>query len=308
MSPGGRHQPCIRFTVGSARNVVAVARRYETVSFLSDLGTVDEAAGVVRSVLRDLAPHALVVDLTHDIAPLDVRAGSLSLARAIQYVASGVVLAVIDPGAGTARRAIAIEVADGEGVLVGPDNGLLAPAVAMAGGAGRSVVLSNPAFHLGSPSSTFSARDVFGPVAAHLCNGVDLAEFGDLVDPITLLPGVVPLSRESGDELVTEVMWVDRFGNAQLNIGPEEIERWGNVVRIRFGNSDPRSASLSSTFDSIGAGIGLVIDSHGMVTVCLARNSAAVELGLNAGTEVRLSESDGPTSTSTPIGMPTRRS
>jgi S-adenosylmethionine hydrolase len=126
--------------------VSGVGRRYQTVSFLSDLGTVDEGVGVVRSVLREMAPHVAIIDLTHDIAPFDVRAGSLALARAIQYVASGVVLAVVDPAVGTDRRAIAIEVADGEGVLVGPDNGLLAPAVAMAGGAGRSVVLSNTTF------------------------------------------------------------------------------------------------------------------------------------------------------------------
>ena len=306
MSPGGRHQPCIRFKASSP-NVSVVGRRYQTVSFLSDLGTVDEGVGVVRSVLREMASHVAIIDLTHDIAPFDVRAGSLALARAIQYVASGVVLAVVDPAVGTDRRAIAIEVADGEGVLVGPDNGLLAPAVAMAGGAGRSVVLSNTAFHAQAAGPTFSARDIFAPVTAHLCNGVDLAELGEMVDPITLLPGVVPLSRIDGDDLVTEVMWVDRFGNAQLNIGPEEIEQWGQTVRVRFGDNDPRAASVAHTFDHVGAGIGLVVDSYGMITVCLARGSAAAELGLNAGTEVRLSKSDGPQGFATSVGFPTRR-
>jgi S-adenosyl-L-methionine hydrolase (adenosine-forming) len=292
---------------GPPRNVGVVAPRYDTVSFLSDLGNEDEAAGVVRSVIRDLAPHVTTVDLTHDIAPFDVRAGSLALVRAIQYVASGVVLAVVDPGVGTARRAIAIEVGDGAGVLLGPDNGLLAPAVAMAGGAGRSVVLSNAAFHLAAPGRTFSARDIFAPVAAHLCNGIDLAEFGELVDPISLLPGVVPLSREDGNELVTEVMWVDHFGNAQLNIGPEEIEHWGATVRVRFGDNDPRAATRAVTFGEIGGGIGMVIDSHGMVTISLDRASAAVELGLAAGTEVRFSASDGPTGVTTPVAFPGRR-
>ena len=78
---------------------------------------------------------------------------------------------------------MAIEVADGEGVLVGPDNGLLAPAVALAGGAGRAVELTNPDFHLPAVGATFAGRDVFAPVAAHLCNGVDLAELGDPIDP-----------------------------------------------------------------------------------------------------------------------------
>ena len=128
-----------------------MGRRYDTISFLSDYGTDDEFVGVVKSVIRELAPHATVIDLTHGISPFDVRAGSLALARSISYVASGVVMAVVDPGVGTPRRGIAVEVADGEGVLVGPDNGVLAPAVAMAGGAGRAVQLNNPEHRLEAP-------------------------------------------------------------------------------------------------------------------------------------------------------------
>ncbi|MFM8853250.1 MAG: SAM-dependent chlorinase/fluorinase, partial [Acidimicrobiaceae bacterium] len=101
----------------------------------------------------------------------DVRAGSLSLARCVSYVASGVVLAVVDPGVGSTRRAVAVEVADGKGVFVGPDKGLLAMAIALAGGAGRAVCLTNTDYHLSSPGETFAGRDIFAPVAAHLCNG-----------------------------------------------------------------------------------------------------------------------------------------
>ena len=107
-----------------------MARRYDTVSLLTDYGLVDEFVGVVKAVIRDIAPHAQTIDLTHQIAPFDVRAGSLALARCISYIPSGVILAVVDPGVGGSRKSIAIEVADGEGVFVGPDNGLLAPAVA----------------------------------------------------------------------------------------------------------------------------------------------------------------------------------
>ena len=92
--------------------------RYDTVSFLSDYGLADEFAGVVKAVIRDLAPHVAVIDLTHEIPPHDIRAGSLALARCIQYVPSGVVLAVVDPGVGTARRALAVEIAGGAGVVV----------------------------------------------------------------------------------------------------------------------------------------------------------------------------------------------
>src|SRR6478752_10705328 len=127
-----------------------MGRRYDTVSFLSDWGLADEFVGVVKAVLRDLAPHAVVSDLSHQITPFDVRAGSLALARSISYLPTGVVLAVVDPGVGTSRRAVAVEVAGGEGVLVGPDNGLLGPAVGVLDGAGRAVELTNAAFHLAS--------------------------------------------------------------------------------------------------------------------------------------------------------------
>jgi S-adenosyl-L-methionine hydrolase (adenosine-forming) len=197
-----------------------VARRYDTVSFLTDYGLEDEFVGVVKSVLRDMAPHALVVDLTHGIRPFDVRGGALALARAIPYVPDGVVLAVVDPGVGTARRALAIEVAGGAGVLLGPDNGLLAPAVAIAGGADRAVELTNPEHHLAAPGATFAGRDVFAPAAAHLCNGGELTDLGPLVDSSLLMPGMVALPRAEADGLHTEVLWVDRFGNCQLNVGP----------------------------------------------------------------------------------------
>ena len=114
------------------------------VSFLSDYGRADEFVGVCHAVMLDVTPDLRIVDITHEIAPFDVRAGALALVRAVQYLPDGVVLAVVDPGVGTDRRAVAIEVADGEGVFVGPDNGLLASAVAMAGGAQRAVTASWP--------------------------------------------------------------------------------------------------------------------------------------------------------------------
>ena len=104
-----------------------MAHRYDTISFLSDYGTADEFVGVVKSVIRDIAPHTTVIDLTHGIAPFDVRAGSLALARSISYVASGVIVAVVDPGVGTSRRGIAVEVADtgdeGADLLTGREAG-----------------------------------------------------------------------------------------------------------------------------------------------------------------------------------------
>ncbi len=277
-----------------------MGRRFDTVSFLSDYGTTDEFVGVVHSVIRDLAPHARVIDLTHGVAPFDVRAGSLALARSISYVASGVVLAVVDPGVATARRAIAVEVAGGDGVLVGPDNGLLAPAVALAGGAERAVELTNVAWHLPSPGATFAGRDVFAPAAAQLCNGVELAELGEEVDPDLLLPGVVALAQADDHTVIAQVLWVDRYGNAQLNVGPDDLPAaFGARIDVRCSSpTDPsggvvRSATRSTSFAALAGGaVGLVLDSSGLLAVAMDQRSAADELGLDVGDQVTLTASD----------------
>ena len=298
--------------VASAR----MGRRYDTVSFLTDYGYQDEFAGVCRSVIRELAPHASVIDLTHGIAPFDVRAGSLALARSISYVASGVVLAVVDPGVATNRKAIAIEVADGEGVLVGPDNGLLAPAVSMAGGSGRAVQLNNADYQLHAIGSTFAGRDVFAPAAAHLCNGVDLMELGDPVDADLLLPGVIPLPQADDTKVIAQVLWVDQFGNAQLNVGPDDLAAtFGERIDVLISTpTDPtggvtRSALQARSFAELAGGaIGLVLDSSGMLALAMDQRSASEELGLDAGDQVTLTPSDGtndasPGSTPQPVSI-----
>ncbi len=277
-----------------------MGRRYDTVSFLSDFGTVDEFVGVVHSVLRDLAPHARVVDLTHGVPPFDVRAGSLALARSIGYVASGVVLAVVDPGVGSARRGIAVEVAGGEGVLVGPDNGLLAPAVAMAGGAERAVELTNPDHRLPAPGATFAGRDIFAPAVAHLCNGGELTDLGALVDTDLLVPGVVALPQSDDTKVIAQVLWVDRYGNAQLNVGPDDLPAtFGQRLEVRCASpTDPtggvvRSAVRASSFaELVGGAVGLVLDSSGLLALAMDQRSAADELGLVAGDQVTLVPSD----------------
>lgn len=278
-----------------------MGRRYDTISFLSDYGLADEFVGVVKAVLRDLAPHAAVVDLTHGIAPFDVRAGSLALARSISYVPSGVVLAVVDPGVGTDRRGVAIEVAGGEGVLVGPDNGLLAPAVAMAGGAQRAVALTNAEHHLDAVGSTFDGRDVFAPIAAALCNGADLEELGDLVDPDLLLPGVVPLPQVDETTAIAQVLWVDRFGNVQLNVGPEDLSpAFSEAVTLRFSApADPtggvtRRATRVDAFGELPTGaVGVALDSSGMLSVVMNQRSAADELQADVGDQVAITPADG---------------
>ena len=269
-----------------------MGRHYDTISFLSDYGADDEFVGVVHSVVRSIAPHAAIIDITHGVAPHDVRAGALALVRACQYMVPGVVLAVVDPGVGTERRAIAVEVGDGESILVGPDNGLLAPAVAMTGGAGRCVSLTAEKYRLESPGATFAGRDILGPAAAHICNGIDIAELGELVDPISLLPGVVPLAQldEENATLRAEVLWVDRYGNAQLNVGPDDIEGWDERISVKWSDQT-RTAKRSTSYAQLGQGqLGLVLDSYGLYALAFDRTSAADQLRLRPGDGVTLAE------------------
>ena len=267
---------------------------YDTISFLSDYGHHDEFVGVVHSVIAAIAPQARVVDVTHGIAGCNVRAGGLALARAAQYLLPGVVLAVVDPGVGTDRRPVAVEVGDGASVLVGPDNGLLAPAVALVGGAGRAVELAGAAYRLDTRAelgSTFDGRDVFAPAAAHLCCGVPLSALGPAIDPATLTPGMLPVSRRDGDDLVAEVLWVDRFGNCQLNVDPAEVDELaatGAPLQV-MADEDLRTAERAWAYADVPPGrVGLITDSSGLVSLALPQRSAADELGLHEGAEVRL--------------------
>ncbi len=281
------------------------APRFSTVSFLSDLGHASEHVGVVKAVIREEAPHVTVIDLVHDIAPFDVRAASLSLARAVPYLTEGVVIACVDPGAGTERRLVGIEVADGAGVFLGPDNGLLAPGVALVGGAGRAVVLDRDEHHLVAPGSTFVARDVLAPVAAALCNGVDLFELGTPIDAGALLPGVVPIPREENGGLSCEVLWVDRYGNCQLNVSLDDVRSafGSDTSRVRTTiGADVRNFEVVTAFDALGQGAaGLVVDSTGLLCIAVGRASAARELSIGEGEQVFLAPGGEPVPTSVKV-------
>jgi S-adenosyl-L-methionine hydrolase (adenosine-forming) len=275
-----------------------VVDRPPFVSFLSDYGRADEFVGVCHAVILDIAPAARIVDITHEVPAFDVRAGALALVRAVQYLPEGVVLAVVDPGVGSDRRSIAVEVENG--YLVGPDNGLLAPAVAMLGGPMRVVELTSLEYQLPSPGPTFAGRDVMAPAAAHLLVGMSMTVLGSEIEATSLTPALVPLPSVGEDGRISgEVLWVDRFGNCQLNIAPEQLEtaggRPGDALEVSFGDPAPsgersvrRARWVRAFADAKPSELVLLVDSYGMCALALDRRSAATELGAHAGSPITL--------------------
>ena len=284
------------------------------VSFLSDYGRADEFVGVCHAVMLDIAPDLRIVDVTHEIPPFDVRAGALALVRAIQYLPEGVVLAVVDPGVGTDRRCLAVEV---EGAaLVGPDNGLLAPAVAMLGGPRRVHELASAEHRLVAPGPTFAGRDVMAPAAAYLASGVAITALGPEVDPVTLTPALVPLPGDpDGGRIRGEILWVDRYGNCQLNVAPEQLAAAGAhegdglevTVSDAAGRQTSRRARWVHTFaDGRPSELVMLVDSYGMCTLALDRRAAATELGVRAGSAVTVAVEGAASDTPAEAAVPVR--
>ncbi len=283
-----------------------------TVFFLSDYGTRDEFAGVVHAVIAARAPGVTVVDLTHHIPPFDVRAGSHALVRAVPHLGAGVVLGVVDPGVGTDRRGIAVEVpltSGGTLWFVGPDNGLLVAAAESAGEAPVSRVVE---LHRGAPDpghgATFDGRDLFAPAAAALCVGAALSDLGEPVAPDSLarlIGGVVEQGRlpDGRSCLRAEVTWVDHFGNVQLAATVADARVAGvpaaGVVelaaRVETGRPDlgglpaslvPEGVRLRcvDAFAELGPGeLGLLADANGHLALVAGQASAARWLNVAAG-------------------------
>jgi S-adenosyl-L-methionine hydrolase (adenosine-forming) len=262
------------------------------VAFLSDYGLADEFVGVCKAVVLGVAPDARFVDLSHEVPPHDVKAGALTLVRAVQYLPAGaIVFAVVDPGVGTDRRLLGVECE--HVTLVGPDNGLLAPAVALAGGARRIVAITNEEYRLPSPGPTFAGRDILAPAVGQLALGTDLTELGETVDANSVTPGLLGLPRiEDGGAISAEVWWVDRFGNCQLNVGPEDLEALGaepgGPVEVHIGDQARAARWVRTYADARASELVLVVDSYGLLSLALDRRSAAAEHRLRTGSAVTL--------------------
>jgi S-adenosylmethionine hydrolase len=282
------------------------------VFFLSDFGTEDEFVGIVHAVIVAQAPGTTVIDLTHHIPAFDVRAGSHTLVRAVPHLGPGVVIGVVDPGVGTVRRGIGIEVAlpaGGTLHFVGPDNGLLVAAAEAVGEAPIACAVElrrDP-----TPpdrGATFDGRDVFAPVAAALCTGTPLLHLGEDIEPASLVRlagGVVEQGRLHDGRacLRVEVTWVDHFGNLQLaaTVADARVARFPPsgtielVARVESGreylDALPRSLvpdgvqlRCVDAFGDLKKGeFGLLVDANGHLAVVAAEASAARWLNVVAG-------------------------
>lgn len=268
------------------------------ISFLSDFGRADEFVGVVHGVLAKLAPQSRVIDINHGVGQGNVRAGALSLTRAIQYLPEGVCLAVVDPGVGTRRRALAAETP--WGYFVGPDNGILSPAVALVGGASRIVSIENPEAMIPSPGETFHGRDVFAPAAALLAAGeAALEDLGPRVGDDEVVPLLLPLAEVGDSSVRGEAWWVDVFGNVQTNISPAELEMIGagpgDVITIEVG-ATRHPARWVGTYAEVSDGEPLVhVDSSGLMALAVRGGRATDDLGLGDGVAVTLAARRSPT-------------
>ena len=262
------------------------------ITFLSDYGYDDEFAGVCRAVVAGIAPDAAVIDLTHGVPRHAIRQGATILANALPYAPPGVHMAVVDPGVGSPRRALAVRVASEDRVLVGPDNGLLWPGVERLGGVVEAVDVSLSEFRLEPISATFHGRDVFAPVAAHLALGAALQVAGVVVaaDSLTTLEASEPAIGEG--RVVAHVISVDRFGNAVLDLADRHLAqtglRMGNHVGVEAGGHS-HGAAFTLTFADVGPGeLILYVDSYRSLALAVNRDSAAERLGLGPGDEVVL--------------------
>ena len=243
------------------------------VTLLTDFGTTDGYVGEMKGVILTSAPDANVIDVSHDIAPQDVDAGRLALARYWRRFPPGTVhVAVVDPEVGSARAALAVQ-ADGR-FLVGPDNGVLSPALLAAGA--RAVTLPVPP----RAAPTFHGRDVFAPAAARLATGTPLEDLGDALDADPVIRRTPEARRQPDGSIAGIVIAVDRFGNAVTNL----VAFGGGTIVVA-----DRELPLQRVYADAPPGAPLALTgSNGLVEIAVRDGSAARALGLGKGAAVVL--------------------
>jgi len=254
------------------------------IALLTDFGLRDHYAGTMKGVALGICPDATLVDISHEIPVHDVVAGALELTASYRYFPAGTVfLVVVDPGVGSARRGIAGETAEYR--FVAPDNGVLS-VVFDETPPKRVVELTERRYARATVSRTFEGRDRFAPAAAWLAKGVELSALGRPAGPLHHLE--LPHAKVGSDEIVGEVLRVDRFGNLITNIDRRTFERLaGPELDIRIG--DHRVSKVVSTYADAPAGeVCALFGSTDHLEIAANGTSAATALGLGRGAPVHI--------------------
>lgn len=252
------------------------------ISFLSDFGLTDTSVGQCKAVIAGISPKAVVIDITHAVPHYDIITGAWLLHHAVPHFPPCVHVAVVDPGVGTARRAVALECERGD-VLIGPDNGLLLPAAEVLGGITSVVELTDPQFRHHPVSNTFHGRDIFSPAAAHLIHGVTLHLLGPRIDPESLVAlNRAPATVENG-VIHTAVASVNEFGSLALTAPGTLLADLGGPNRVRFElQGESHDAQAVKTFGEAARGdTVLLVDSYGYLCLAINQESLAARLGLS---------------------------
>ncbi|HEV8192398.1 MAG TPA: SAM-dependent chlorinase/fluorinase [Ktedonobacterales bacterium] len=257
------------------------------IALLTDFGTADGYVGVMKGVMLNIAAPVPLIDITHEIAPQDVRSGAWVLHISWRYFpAHSIFLCVVDPGVGSARRAVALQAA--KRIFVGPDNGLFSY-VLDAETVESAVALDNPRFHLPAPTSTFHGRDIFAPSAAHLASGVSLDQLGSAVSPETLVTLALPRPEWQGDTLVAHVVHVDRYGNLITDIGSDLASAILTAPIASLKVDGHLVIARARTFAEGADGEPFfLLDSSGYLAIAVRNGSAAAVLGVGRDAEVQL--------------------
>jgi S-adenosylmethionine hydrolase len=254
------------------------------ITLTSDFGLEDPFVGVMKGVILAICPEARLVDLTHQLAPRDVLAGALALEGAVPFFAAGTVhLAVVDPGVGSARRALAIRAAGS--YFVGPDNGLFT--FGFSGAGWVAVSLESAAHRLSPVSRTFHGRDIFAPAAAHLAAGVPLERLGPPVADPVRIPW--PACRRDGDDLLGEVIGSDRFGNLLTSVTADDLRQMSADMPVSVLLDGRELGPLVSSYADGRQGEGAaIVGSTGRLEIFVRNGSARAVLGSDRGALVRV--------------------
>jgi len=266
------------------------------ITFLSDYGLQDEFVGVCHGVIAMRCPRARVIDLAHSIPPHDVLAGALLLRDSLPYMPAGVHIAVVDPGVGAsgarARRAVALRTAQQQRLLVGPDNGLLAPAAARFGGVVEAVDIGDSSEGLRARSHTFHGRDLFAPVAAALAGGAGLRDVGTAISGASLAELEIPRASCRNGSLHARVLSVDRFGNLATDASCALMEQmWpaaGALITVAADGAEHNAVRAAAFADAPPGGLIVHCDSRGALALAVNLGSAAALLRAGPGTELVL--------------------